>query len=79
MENTTRQQRWEYVFRHEYISGVHLPQYGFDQKLYNKKKITYLPLVLDGHCVCGLELCDGCCKICDGVEYIALQESIDDA
>ena len=73
MQNSTLLVRWQFVFRHEFISCVYLRENGFDQKKYNKKIIPYVPLHESGHCTCGLRFYDpskGCCKICDS-SYIA--------
>ena len=77
MFNSTVNERWHFVFRHEYISCVYLRENGFDQKKYNKKIIPYVPLLRNGHCPCGLEFnSPGICEICNCSEYSTLYNSI---
>ena len=64
-ENTTVQQRWNYIFRHEFIQLVYLRENGFDKLRYKKQNVKYVPDLLDKHCECSLPLLDGKCQICD--------------
>ena len=69
MQNSTLLERWQFVFRHEFISCVYLRENGFDQKKYNKNVIPYVPVQKNGHCSCGLPFLSSSlqnvCKICD--------------
>ena len=77
MQNTSVQQRWQYVFRHEFISCVYLRENGFDQRKYNKKCISYIPIASPSHCIiCGMQITDGFCEICNGVEYAIILKDI---
>lgn len=77
MKNTTVQQRWEYVFRHEFISTVYLRENGFDDLGYCKKTISYHPIVTNNHCRCGLLLNENLCEICDGREFMELLHNLE--
>ena len=64
--NTTYQNRWQQIFRHEYIHLIHLRENGFDKLRYNKKHAPYIPQVeIDQHCRdCCLALLSGSCELC---------------
>ena len=65
MNNTTPQNRWPVVFRHEFLQLVYLRETGFDPRTYNRKGKIYIPPSKSGFCVsCGLILNDGECSLC---------------
>ena len=41
--NTTVQNRWPVIFRHEYIQLVHLRENGYDDVQYKRKPRSYIP------------------------------------
>ena len=43
LNNTTAQNRWPLIFRHEYIQLIHLRENGFDEKNYSKRAKSYIP------------------------------------
>ena len=49
MQNSTVLERWQFVFRHEFISCVYLRENGFDQRRYNKRIIPYVPSQQNGY------------------------------
>ena len=65
--NTTYQDRWPMIFRHEFIQLIHLRQNGFDTLNYLKKHRSYLPEIVDGeNCKnCGFDLSSEKCILCD--------------
>lgn len=66
--NTTFQNRWPMIFRHEYTQLIYLRENGYDDYKYNKRKSSYLPDTAQGKCLnCGLELLVGNCFFCDGM------------
>ena len=69
--NSTYQNRWEYIFRHEYIQLIYLRENGFDNARYRKRKTKYIPDMPEtGHCIsCTLKLAEDCCVLCDSVEF----------
>ena len=68
MNNTTFSCRWPRIFRHEYIELKYLRENGFDQKIYTKRGINYIPDVDEHSCVnCGLKLSNDICPLCDDI------------
>ena len=53
MQNSTVMERWQFVFRHEFISCVYLRENGLDQRRYNKRIIPYVSSQKSGYCSCG--------------------------
>ena len=75
--NSTVQQRWSYIFRHEFIQLIYLRENGFDLKCYRKRDTSYLPDVSNGNCDCSLKLKnDGKCSICDSQIMIEIEDNI---
>ena len=73
MKNSTAQEKWQYVFRPEFISCVYLRENGFDQKNYHKERQSYIPHLLEGYCACSLKLENsGLCLICSSDEFVKL-------
>ena len=50
------QDRWNYIFRHEYIQLIFLREKGFDQVRYCSKRNLYIPAVEEGKCDYSLAL-----------------------
>ena len=79
MQNSTLLERWQFVFRHEFISCVYLRENGFDQKRYNKRIIPYVPSQKNGCCSCGLLFAHGSlqdvCDLCDSREFAFILKS----
>ena len=80
MQNSTLLERWQFVFRHEFISCVYLKEKGFDQKRYNKRIIPYVPSQKNGYCSCGLLFGHGSlqdvCDLCDSREFDFILNSL---
>ena len=65
-ENTTFQNRWPMIFRHEYIQLIFLRENGYDNVSYKKKSSKYVPEYKENTCKsCCLELSSGLCSLCD--------------
>ena len=67
-ENTTHQNRWPLIFRHEFIQLIYLHEHGFDNVRYNKRSVSYVPSVDDSCCLkCCLKLTMETkkCRFCD--------------
>ena len=74
---TTYQNRWTMIFRHEFIQCVTLKEEGQDLKHYYKKSKQYVPVAVDGQCKsCYLALFEGLCKICDSPQMKLLLEEL---
>ena len=60
MNNTTLNCRWTRIFRHENIQLIYLRENGFDQKIYAKRGVKYIPDVDEHSCIdCGFNLNSG--------------------
>ena len=76
-ENTTSQLRWPLIFRHEFLQLVYLREHGYDQNIYHKKKLSYLPVESDERCPdCSLLLEQGSCVICSSPLMNQVQKSL---
>lgn len=56
--NTTYQQRWQEIFRHEFVMLIWLPEQGYDLCSYIPSKSVYIPprvLNACSSCYCGLQ------------------------
>ena len=42
-ENSTHQNRWDYILMHEFMQLVHLRENGYDKRKYRKTKSRYTP------------------------------------
>ena len=77
IKNTTFQNRWPVVFRHEFLQLIYLRERGYDKKNYIKKLVKYVPDVQKNCCLkCGLEHISGKCKICDSNFMKKIESSI---
>ena len=59
--NTTYQQRWQEIFRHEFVMLIWLPEQGYEPCFYAPSKSAYIPpQVFDdsSYCYCGLQKAD---------------------
>ena len=74
--NTTVQERWSYIFRHEFIQLIYLRENGFDSINYRKRNTKYIPDLKENHCSCSLEFIDDKCKLCDSEEFKKVQSEI---
>ena len=64
--NSTFQNRWPMIFRHEYIQLIHLREHGFDNVNYRRRGKKYIPEVKKNCCQkCGIRFSFGICPICD--------------
>ena len=59
------QERWKFMFRHEFIQVIYLRENGFDTNNYRKRNSKYIPEREEGHCICSLKLVNENCPICD--------------
>ena len=79
-EKTTFHNRWNRIFRHEFIDLVYLREQGYDQTIYHSRGRVYVPVLKDGDCIqCGLLLTDDKCKLCNSVlmdDYVNEKQSI---
>ena len=66
-ENTTFQNRWPLIFRHEFIQLIHFRENGFDKVNYITRSKPYVPDVSDNKCMeCRMRFSsDKICKLCD--------------
>lgn len=59
--NTTYQQRWQEIFKHEFVMLIWLPEQGYEPCSYAPSKSVYIPpWVFDdsSYCYCGLQKAD---------------------
>lgn len=76
-QNTTFQNRWPLIFRHEFIQLIHLRENGFDVIKYNKKGVKYVPAHIEGCCfLCNLPLLNDKCRLCDSDSMERVKEVI---
>ena len=72
-ENTTFQNKWPMIFRHEFLQEVFLRERGFDEITYTKEQNQYLPRILGDSClICGLKMNQGICHLCAQIESIGV-------
>ena len=68
-ENSTHQNRWDYIFMHEFMQLVHLRENGYDKWKYGKTKSRYIPDFAPGQCQnCGIKM-EQACDFCDNAWY----------
>ena len=75
-ENTTFQNRWPLIFRHEYIQLIHLRENGFDKLNHIKRTKPYVPVLNNGCTNCAMIISDGKCFLCDTKFQKKVEESI---
>jgi len=67
--NTTFQNRWSLIYRHEFIQLIYLRENGYDTVNYRKRSNSYVPVPVLSECIaCGLKLSDKLCSMCDSVQ-----------
>ena len=76
-KNTTYQNRWADIFRHEYMQLICLRENGFDLKKYQQSKTTYMRKHKIGLCECSLPLIDLHCEVCDSDYMVTLRGKVD--
>ena len=76
-DNTTVQDRWPHVFRHEFIQLVYLRDHGFDLSRYRKRNTRHKPDLVEGHCACDLKLTGLQCDICNSGNMKKIIDEID--
>ena len=70
-ENTTFQNKWPMIFRHEFLQEIFLRERGFDQLRYKKRQNKYMPDILKDSClICGLKFAQDVCHLCAQVESL---------
>ena len=75
--NTTVQNRWPYIFRHEFLQLIYLRENGFDVKKYMKRPRSYYPGSGDKHCrLCKLLLVNDQCDFCSSIEMKKIKDAI---
>ena len=76
-KNTTHQNRWADIFRHEYMQLIYLRGSGFDFKKYQQSKTTYILKHKIALCECLLPLIDLHYEVC-GLDYmVTLRGKVD--
>lgn len=76
-QNTTYQNRWPMIFRHEFIQLIYLCENGFDTINYKKRSKKYIPDVSLSDCQkCGLKLVNHSCIICESDEMKAVEKEV---
>ena len=79
-ENTTPQEKWETIMRHDYMGSIYVRENGFDDIKYVPKKHKYIPDQSDSSCVtCGAVMRGGKCKLCDHLMFSFIVKEVDDA
>ena len=69
VENTTFQNKWPMIFRHEFLQEIFLRERGFDEITYTKKQNKYISDILEDSCfTCGLKMHQDVCHLCAQVE-----------
>ena len=76
-ENTTVQNRWSQIFRHEYIQLIYLRENGYDTRRYRKRSTKYIPDFSNHQCKqCGLDLFNGKCPLCGSEYFIEFSKKV---
>ena len=76
--NTTYQNRWPMILRHEFIQLIHLRENGFDTSNFKKQSKKYVPDYVSTNCVnCALNLENNRCVICDSDYMKVIKKEID--
>ena len=83
MHNTTPQDKWQMVMRHDFLSNIYIPEYEkhCDAKTYTPKHCRYIPDPPEGSCDnCGLKLeqNEAECIFCDNLLYKEIEQKITD-
>ena len=77
-QNTTYQDRWKSIFRHEFIQLIYLRENGFDSRKYVSRPMKYVPEIPEGHCpnCCSFKLENGKCVLCDSPYFIEIVSKV---
>ena len=76
--NTTVQNRWPMIFRHEFLQLIHLRENGFDNLYYRKRPKKYVPVFSQNECQkCGMKLVNKVCSICDSQYMTKVMKEIE--
>ena len=77
-QNTTYQDRWKSIFRHEFIQLIYLRENGLDSRKYVSRPMKYVPEILEGHCsnCCSFKLENGKCVLCDSPYFIEIVSKV---
>ena len=77
-ENTTPQNKWPMIFRHEFVSTIFLREMGYDAISYRPSANKYVPDVSEGFCSnCGLTLSGTVCILCNDPSYLDVLKSLE--
>ena len=77
IENATYQNRWEFIYRHEYMQLIFLRENGFDKISYRKRGTQHIPDCQNGFCSCSLKLlANHCCQLYNSREMKAITEEM---
>ena len=80
--NTTYQQRWQEIFRHEFVMLIWLPEQGYEPCSYAPSKSVYIsPRVFNdsSYCYCGLQKADPTdtsCYFCSDNIFSLIHKSV---
>ena len=76
--NTTVQNRWPMIFRHEFLQLIHLRENGFDNLYYRKRPKKYVPVFSQNECQkCRMKLVNKVCSICDSQYMTKVMKEIE--
>ena len=76
-ENSTHQNRWDYIFMHEFMQLIHLRENGHNKVIYRKTKSRYIPSFGTDQCQnCGLKLVSDACEFCDSDFFAEVKDKI---
>ena len=80
--NTTHQQRWQEIFKHEFVMLIWLPEQGYEPCSYTPSKSVYIPPRIfndSSYCYCGLQKADSTdtsCYFCSDNLLSLIHESV---
>ena len=78
-ENTTYQNRWPLIFRHEFLQLIHLRENGYDKINYLSRKGKYIPDLNDNSCTsCHLRFShDKVCILCSSIVMRRVEQALE--
>ena len=77
-ENTTPQDKWPMIMRHDFMASIYIRENGFDECKYVKSKHKYLPVPHESKCMnCGLIISGKSCKLCGDPMYLEVEDEVD--
>ena len=80
-DNTTFQNRWPDIFRHEYIQLLYLRENGYDKRRYLKRGCNYIPKHVAGNCSkCALPIdsTSNNCVLCDSSLMLKINSQVEE-